>query len=46
MGDKSPKSKQRSQQQKNAAKVQGAAEAKSKQDSHSHAPLIPTRSKK
>ena len=40
MGDKSPKSKQRSQHQKNAAKAQGAATAKSKQDSHSHVPQI------
>lgn len=39
MGDKSPKSKQRDQQQKNAAKATGAAAAKSKQDAQSRAPL-------
>jgi hypothetical protein len=38
MGDKSPKSKQRSHQQKNAAKAEGAAAAKSKQASQSHVP--------
>lgn len=38
MGDKSPKSKQRDQRQKNAAKTQGAAAAKSKQDSQSRGP--------
>ena len=38
MGDKSPKSKQRSDQQKNAAKASDAAAAKVKQDSQSHAP--------
>jgi len=35
MGDKSPKSKQRDQNQKHAAKAKGAAEAKSKQDNQS-----------
>ena len=35
MGDRSPKSKNRDQKQKDAAKVQGAAQAKSKQDGHS-----------
>jgi hypothetical protein len=39
MGDKSPKSKQRGQKQKNAAKVAGAADARSKQDNQSRAPL-------
>lgn len=39
VGDKSPKSKQREQQQKKAAKTQGAAAAKSKQDGQSRAPL-------
>ncbi|MFN8545271.1 MAG: hypothetical protein U0807_13840 [Candidatus Binatia bacterium] len=38
MGDKSPKSRQRGQKQKDAAKAHGAAEAKSKQDGQSHAP--------
>jgi len=36
MGDKSLKSKQRGQKQKDAAKAQSAAEAKSKQDSYYH----------
>lgn len=39
MGDRSPKSKQRDQKQKNAAKVLDAAAAKAKQDKQSHAPL-------
>jgi uncharacterized protein YheU (UPF0270 family) len=39
MGDKSPKSKQRDQKQKDVAKASGAAAAKSKQDSQSRAPL-------
>jgi predicted secreted protein len=38
MGDKSPKSKQRDQKQKDATKAKGAANLKAKQDSHSHAP--------
>jgi hypothetical protein len=40
MGDKSPKSKQRGQKQKNLAKAESAAGAKSKQDSQSHIPQI------
>jgi hypothetical protein len=36
MGDKSPKSKERGQKQKNAAKVEGVAAAKSKQAGYSH----------
>jgi hypothetical protein len=39
MGDRSPKSKQRDQKQKNAAKATDAAAARSKQDAQSHAPL-------
>jgi hypothetical protein len=35
MGDKSPRSKQRGQKQKNAARAEGAAAAKSKQDGQS-----------
>ena len=35
MGDRSPKSKQRSQKQKDFAKAEGAAQAKSKQDKQS-----------
>ena len=38
MGDKSPKSKQRGQKQKDHAKAAGAADAKSKQDSQSRVP--------
>jgi hypothetical protein len=37
MGDKSPKAKQRDQQQKVAAKVKGAAATRSKQDAFGHA---------
>ena len=36
MGDKSPKSKQRDQKQKDAAKAGSAAVARSKQDSYAH----------
>jgi hypothetical protein len=36
MGDKSPKSKEKGQKQKNAAKNEGAATAKSKQDQYTH----------
>ena len=39
MGDKSPKSKQRDQQQKLSAKTSDAAAAKAKQDAQSRAPL-------
>ena len=39
MGDRSPKSKQRDQKQKDVAKASGAAAAKSKQDGQSRAPL-------
>jgi hypothetical protein len=38
MGDRSPKSKQRDQKQKDAVKAQGTAQARSKQDSQSHTP--------
>jgi hypothetical protein len=41
MGDKSPKSKRRGQQQKNAAKAEEAAAAKSKQYSQSRALQTP-----
>lgn len=40
MGDKSPKSKQRGQQQKTAAKATNAAQARVKQDSYSR-PVSP-----
>ncbi len=46
MGDKSPKSKQRDQKQKDAARAQGAAQAKSKQDSYHQTPSIPGKGKK
>jgi len=39
MGDRSPKSKQRDQKQKGVSKAADAAEAKSKQDGLSRAPL-------
>lgn len=45
MGDKSPKSKQRSDQQKKAASAEGAAAARSKQDGQSRAPKIPGKGK-
>ena len=38
VGDKSPKSKERGQKQKTAAKADRAAEARSKQDSQSKLP--------
>lgn len=46
MGDKSPKSKQRDQQQRNAVKKAGVEAAKSKQDAQSHAPLSSLKGKK
>jgi hypothetical protein len=45
MGDKSPKSKQRGQKQRDVAKARGAAEAKSKQDSQSRVPLPTSKGK-
>ncbi len=43
MGDKSPKSKQRGQKQKNVAKAESGAAAKAKQAGYSHvqAPAAP-----
>jgi hypothetical protein len=41
MGDKSPRSKRRGQQQKNAAKAEDAAAVKAKQYSHSRVPQTP-----
>jgi hypothetical protein len=38
MGDKSPKSKQRNQKQKSAARADDAASARAKQASQSHVP--------
>jgi hypothetical protein len=46
MGDKSPKSKQRGQQQKDLAKAEGAAGAKSKQDSQNRSPQTSAKGKK
>jgi len=46
VGDKSPKSKERDQKQKNAAKADSAAQARSKQDSQSRATQIPRKAKK
>ncbi len=46
MGDKSPKSKQRGQTQKDAAKAEGAAAAKSKQDNQSQAQQTTAKGKK
>jgi hypothetical protein len=40
MGDRSPKSKQRDQKQKDAVRAGDAAAAKAKQDKQSHAPLL------
>ncbi len=45
MGDKSPKSKQRTHQQKDAAKAHDTAAAKVKQDSQSRAPKTPGKGK-
>jgi hypothetical protein len=46
MGDKSPKSKQRDQKQKDATKAQGASNAKAKQQSQSSAAAATTGKKK
>lgn len=46
MGDKSPKSKQRGQKQKNFAKAESAAGAKSKQDSQNHTPQTGVKDRK
>ena len=46
MGDKSPKAKQRDQKQKNAARAEGAAQAKSKQDSYRRTAAMPGKGKK
>jgi hypothetical protein len=49
MGDRSPRSKQRDQQQKNTAKTEAATQAKSKQDGYGRAkptdPKTPTRAR-
>jgi hypothetical protein len=46
MGDKSPKSKQRDQKQKDAARAEGAAQAKSKQERFSQTPPLQGKGKK
>lgn len=46
MGDKSPKSKQRDQKQKNIAKAESAAKANLKQTRQSQATLAPAKGKK
>jgi hypothetical protein len=46
MGDKSPKSKQRDQKQKHAARVEEAAQVRSKQAGYSHTPATPAKVKK
>jgi hypothetical protein len=46
MGDKSPKAKQRDQKQKDAARAEGAALAKSKQDSYRQTSSIPGKGKR
>ena len=46
MGDRSPKSKERDQKQKNAVKAESAAQAKSKQDTQNRATQIPGKTKK
>ena len=46
MGDKSPKSKQRDQKQKDAARAEDAAHAKSKQASFNQAPPVPGKGRK
>lgn len=46
MGDRSPKSKNKDSKQKESARAEGAAAAKSKQDKQSRAPLAITAKKK
>ena len=46
VGDKSPKSKERDQKQKDAAKAEGAAQARSKQDSQNRATQIPGKARR
>ena len=46
VGDKSPKSKERDQKQKNAAKAESTAQARSKQDSQNRATQVPGKAKK
>jgi hypothetical protein len=46
MGDKSPKSKQRNQKQKNTAQTDDRAKARSKQQGFSNAPALGAKGKK
>ena len=46
MGDKSPKSKERGQKQKTAAREQSAGQVKSKQDSYNQGKQTPARGRK
>jgi len=46
VGDKSPKSKERDQKQKNAARAESAAQERSKQDSHGQTKWNPGTGKK
>lgn len=46
MGDKSPKSKERGQKQKNAARVTGASKAAFKQAGQSQVPKTPPQGKR
>ena len=45
MGDRSPKSKNRDNKQKEFARAESAAAAKSKQDKQSRTPLVATKKK-
>jgi hypothetical protein len=46
VGDKSPKSKERGQKQKSAAKAESTAQAKSKQDSYGQAKQTPVKGRR
>ena len=46
VGDKSPKSKERDQKQKNVAKAESAAQARWKQEGQNRATQIPGKAKK
>ena len=46
MGDKSPKSKERGQKQRDTAKAKAVATAQAKQDKQGRAPQTPERHKK
>lgn len=46
MGDKSPKSKERNQKQRSAARAEDAAAAKVKREGYTHAPAVPGKNRK